>query len=190
MINNIEPENYTTAARCKIIINNQEVDTIIDSGAATSVISHQLLEKLGLKIMGKSNVRFTIANNDKVASLGKTEIEVIIQDWILPIEVQVIENRKDLLLFGSGFLAEYHGKIDYKNKELILELNNETLKLPIKYHRNQEDAENDSENEENNYSDNDISEYENEYEENDEQEMYGLAQEYAENMNNEKQKKE
>ena len=119
MINNIEPENYTTAARCKIIINNQEVDTIIDSGAATSVISHQLLEKLGLKIMGKGNVRFTIANNDKVASLGKTEIEVIAQDWILPIEVQVIENRNDLLLFGSEFLAEYNGKINYKNQLLI-----------------------------------------------------------------------
>ena len=89
----MELDQKIISLRCQVKINDTEIQAIIDTGAATNIISDKLLEKLGLEIQEPSRSRFTIANGDKTASLGKTEIQLEIGDWIIPITVEVIESR-------------------------------------------------------------------------------------------------
>lgn len=57
----------TKSLRCNININDQEIQAVIDTGAAANVISKPLLDKLDLEIQKKSNATFTLANGEKQA---------------------------------------------------------------------------------------------------------------------------
>ena len=51
--NEIETENdrnRTTAVKSDLIINGQEIQTVIDSGAATNIITNKLRKRLGIEI--------------------------------------------------------------------------------------------------------------------------------------------
>src|SRR6266496_916435 len=92
-------EKKTIAAKCNLIINGEEVKTIIDSGAAMNIITDTLRKKLGVIINRPSNTIFTMANGGKAPSLGR--VEIIIEDEEIPIEVQVIDSRSEDLLLGN-----------------------------------------------------------------------------------------
>jgi len=80
-------EKKTIAAKCNLIINGEEVKTIIDSGSAMNIITDTLRKKLGVIINRPSNTIFTIANGGKAPSL---EIIIEVEDEEIPVEVQVI----------------------------------------------------------------------------------------------------
>jgi hypothetical protein len=145
----VEINEKVISLRCNIKINDTEIQAIIDTGAATNIISNKLLNKLGLEIQESSGTRFTIANGEKAASLGKTEIEIEIGDWIIPITVEVIESRnKDLLIIGTKMLAEYKGNINLKQKIMTLKDDEEQIEVPIYYTNLQPIIEEDTEDEE------------------------------------------
>ena len=115
------------------MINDIPTKAIIDTGAATNIITTTLLNTLQIPIHKSSETRFVMANGDKQASLGKSDIEVELESWNIPIEVEIIESNKKEILLGTKFLAELEGKIDLKAKILTLKINNETIKIPIWY---------------------------------------------------------
>lgn len=115
------------------MINNTPTKAIIDTGAATNIITTTLLNTLQIPIHKSSGTRFIIANGDKQASLGKSDIEIELEDWIIPVEVEIIESNKKEILLGTKFLAEMEGKIDLKDKTLTLKINDEIVKIQIWY---------------------------------------------------------
>ena len=121
------------AVRCNIIINNTPTRAIVDTGAATNIITTTLLNALQIPIHKSSETRFIIANGDKQASLGKSKIEIELEEWVIPIEVEIIESNKNEILLGTRFLAEMNGKVDLKAKLLTLKVDNEEIKIPIWY---------------------------------------------------------
>jgi gag-polyprotein putative aspartyl protease len=129
----VEIDEKVISLRCNIKINDTEIQAIIDTGAATNIISNKLLDKLGLEIQESSGARFTIANGEKAASLGKTEIEIEIGDWIIPITVEVIESRNKDLIIGTKTLAEYKGNINLRQKIMTLKDDEEQIEVPIYY---------------------------------------------------------
>jgi hypothetical protein len=62
----------------KTILNveGKEVKIIIDTRAATSVIINKLRKELDIPIQKGSNVRFVLADGNKIAALGRTEVEI------------------------------------------------------------------------------------------------------------------
>src|ERR1044071_8600245 len=57
------------------MINGEEVKTLIDSGAATNIITNRLRKRLGVRMKRPSKTIFTMANGKRIPSLGETEIE-------------------------------------------------------------------------------------------------------------------
>jgi len=57
--------------KCKLSINGQEIETIIDSGAGLNVITNKLRKKLNIPIKNKSNERCILANEQSIALLKK-----------------------------------------------------------------------------------------------------------------------
>src|SRR5205823_6224445 len=82
------------SVRCKIEIKGNVMEAIVDSGAATNIITKGLLEKLGMKITESSNAVFSNVNGKKVPSLGKVDIKIKIKNTEIPMKVQVIDSTK------------------------------------------------------------------------------------------------
>ena len=61
----------TTAAKCKVTINGETLYAILDSGAATSIITKKLMKRLEETIDSPSNLVIVTANGSKVRSLGE-----------------------------------------------------------------------------------------------------------------------
>src|SRR6266498_5859040 len=123
------------SVRCKIEIKGNRIEAIVDSEAATNIITKGLLEKLGIKITESSNAVFSNVNRKKVPSLGKADIKVKIENIEIPMKVQVIDSTKRDLILGTEILAEVKGKINFEKNELKIEYNGKEIRTPIIYNR-------------------------------------------------------
>ena len=65
-----EQSRNVTAMQCELFIEKEPVNAIIDSGAATSIITHKLMKKLGYQISAPSKVVIVTTNGAKVKPLG------------------------------------------------------------------------------------------------------------------------
>lgn len=121
--------------KTQVTINDKDVETIIDSGAAISVITEKLRKELKIPITRKSNVTCTLANGEKIASLGKIHIEIIIGGMIAPITLDVIESGQKEIIIGNNTLDDWNAVIDYKERMLNIEDDEEIVSIPIWYVR-------------------------------------------------------
>src|ERR1700733_14653501 len=149
--------------KTQLKINNRDIEVIIDSGAAISVITEKLRKELSLKIIGKSDITCTLANGGKIASLGKVNTEIeIYEKLVIPITLDVIESNQREIIIGNDLLNEWNANINYKDKMLELEDEEEKKKksIPVWYIRQIEESD---ESEESEYeSESEKSEYEQE----------------------------
>src|SRR5438445_3322435 len=123
------------SVRCKVEIKGNVMEAIVDSGAATNIITKRILEKLGMKITESSNAVFSNVNRKKVPSLGKVYIKIKIENIEIPMKVQVIDSTKRDLILGTEILAEVKGKINFEKNELKIEYNGKEIRTPIFYNR-------------------------------------------------------
>jgi Aspartyl protease len=156
---------------------------IVDSGAATNIMTSKLQKELNVRIIDKSKTVFTIANGEKVAALGKAVIEMEIGEKVMNVEVQIIESKKRDFILGTKLFAETKGNIDFENKRLWLIIEGKEVSVPIYFEKQRKDVRiGENNNEENN--ENEENEYEeNEYESNEEQELYEEDSEEGDNEN-------
>ena len=95
-------ERKTTAMKADLEVEGQIVRVIIDTGAAISVITNKLRKKLGIPIFGKSKLRCTIANGEKIEALGKARITIRYEDELeIEKEVEVIDSSEEDLILGN-----------------------------------------------------------------------------------------
>src|SRR6266511_2164685 len=121
------------SVRCNVEVKGKVMEAIVDSGAATNIMTKGLQEKLGIKITEKSNARFTIANGQTLPALGKTMVRVRIENE--EIKVKINDSRKKDLILGTEMLAEMKGKIDFEERELRIEHNGKEVITLIFYNR-------------------------------------------------------
>ncbi|GET55355.1 retroviral-like aspartic protease 1 [Rhizophagus irregularis DAOM 181602=DAOM 197198] len=154
--------------RSKVIIKGKLVSIIIDSGASVSLISDKLRKELNIPIIEKSDIRFIIANGIRVASKGKIEITIEInENTEMKIIMDVIESVEKELILGNDVLRKKKGIIDYNEKTLILREDGKDIEIPIEYENNDENI-----NDNNDSDDSEDEDSENEYEETSEREIY------------------
>ncbi|GBC13386.2 retroviral-like aspartic protease 1 [Rhizophagus irregularis DAOM 181602=DAOM 197198] len=147
--------------RSEVIIKGKLVSIIIDSGASVSLISDKLRKELNIPIIEKSDIRFIMANGIRVASKGKIEITIEMnENTEMKIIMDVIESVEKELILGNDVLREKKGIIDYNEKTLILREDGKDIEIPIEYENNDENI-----NDDNDSDDSENEDSENEYEE-------------------------
>jgi predicted aspartyl protease len=173
----------------KTILNveGKEIKIIIDAEAATSVITNKLKKELDIPIQKGSNVRFVLANGNKIAALGKTEVEIQINNKKIPIEVEIMDSKEKYIIIGNNILKKWNANIDFEEKILEISNNDEEVIIPIEYEKNNrmiksEVIENDTSNEETEYTSE--SEEESEYEKENKKEIHTIIKESGENSEN------
>src|SRR5579859_6695546 len=116
-----------------VLINGLKIKAIVDTGAATCAISKRLLNEIGGEIEKSSNIRCIMANGSKTASLGKTTVEMEMEEIIIEIEVEVINSQERMLIIGNDFMNEWKANINFENNTLtIIDQENE-IYIPIEY---------------------------------------------------------
>ncbi|CAB4420776.1 unnamed protein product [Rhizophagus irregularis] len=129
-----EGKKLTTALKINITIGDTDLKAIVDTGAAISVITNTLRKRLGTPISETSNIRCTIANGNKIASLGRTEIDIEVQEWIIPAIMEVIDSEENELIIGNDILKEWNANINFEDKTLILQDGEEIIEIPTEYY--------------------------------------------------------
>lgn len=169
----------------KTILNveGERVKVIIDTGAATSVITNKLRKELDIPIQKGSNVRFILADGNKIAALGRTEIKIQINKNKLPIEVEIMDSKEKYIILGNDVLKKWNANIDFEEKILEITNNDEEIIIPIEYEKNKmvksETIESETSSDEIEYTSE--SEEELEYEEEEEKEIHTIIEESKEN---------
>ena len=105
--NNLHAEKdprLVTAMQFELLVGKQPVTAIIDSGAATSIITHRLMKKLGYNISEPSKIVVVTTDGSKVKPLGVINgFPISINYLKIPTTVEVLESPEDLLLLGNDW---------------------------------------------------------------------------------------
>uniref|UniRef100_U9UM68 Peptidase A2 domain-containing protein n=1 Tax=Rhizophagus irregularis (strain DAOM 181602 / DAOM 197198 / MUCL 43194) TaxID=747089 RepID=U9UM68_RHIID len=128
--------------KTQFTINNKEIEVIIDLGAAVSVITEKLRKELDIPIKGKSNITCTLANGGKIASLGKVNTKIkIYKELIIPVTLDVIDSRQKEIIIGNDLLDKWNANINYKERILELENDEEIIDISVWYIKQVEESE-------------------------------------------------
>ncbi|PKC05745.1 hypothetical protein RhiirA5_420511 [Rhizophagus irregularis] len=128
--------------KTQFTINNKEIEVIIDLGAAISVITEKLRKELDIPIKGKSNITCTLANGGKIASLGKVNTKIkIYKELIIPVTLDVIDLRQKEIIIGNDLLDKWNANINYKERILELENDEEIIDISVWYIKQVEESE-------------------------------------------------
>ena len=134
IVKEYDKKTVKTAMKSELSVEGYITNVIIDTGAAANVITNKLRKKLRVPIIASSNFRCILANGSKVASLGKARISIDIDDeLVLPAEVDVIESEYEELIIGNDTLAKVNANINFKQKVLEIENDDELIEIPVEY---------------------------------------------------------
>src|SRR5947209_808669 len=127
-------DEATTAAKCTLRVGNQVVQAIVDSGAATSIITMPLLKRLGYSIDRPSRLMVVTANGDRTRSLGITDdLPIIIKRLKFPTSVQVLDSKDELLILGNNWLRRADAMLEWKRSVLTIRTDRCTEKIPVTF---------------------------------------------------------
>ena len=93
-----------TAIKCKVIIKGKKVKVTIDTRAASSIISKDSMENLGIKIEKNNRKTFKVANGNKMILMGEVKVKMRIRNVKLPtLKVNIIDSGEEDLLIGANW---------------------------------------------------------------------------------------
>ena len=110
------PTSYTTPVKCNICLRNRPYQAIIDSGAAISMIAHQTVKELDLKIEQASTSLIVTATSTSVCPLGIIkDLPVEIEGVTIPITVEVVPATSYSLLLGNDWSKKVGANYNWNN---------------------------------------------------------------------------
>ncbi|OMH81077.1 hypothetical protein AX774_g5473, partial [Zancudomyces culisetae] len=107
-------EDWTTTTNCKAYIEvfGKHQLTVIDTGAACSVISEQFMDMLGLKIEQKDHSMLITADGTKHETLGIIrDVPFVIAGFIFPGDLVVMEGGLNRMVLGADWLLKHQANI-------------------------------------------------------------------------------
>jgi len=130
-------ETPTTAICCAVQINQQNIQAILDSGAAISIITSSLAKRLRLKIDEASKIIINTANGKRARALGKINtVKIIIGSIRMPITLQVIESPDENLLLGTDWFKRTKAVLNFDERKLRFKYLTKAISVPITYYDN------------------------------------------------------
>ena len=172
-----------TAVKSDVIVKGKQIKAIIDTGASVSAITNRLRNELEIPIERKSKEVLVAVNGDKVIAIGETIVEVEIGEWIIPMEVRVVESRDKTLIIGTNTLVDLKAKVFIEEDIVRGEIDGEEIEIITehmreKLNRNEKEIyEEDSDSEEEKYQEEFEEGYEEEFKEPDYREFNGILEE-------------
>ena len=136
--NQKQTPSYTTSVKCNIKLRNTPYQAIIDSGAAISMISHQVVKELGFKIEAPSTSLIVLATGPSTRPLGIIKnLPVEIEGVTIPLDVEVMSATSYSLLLGNDWSQKVDATYSWKNKSYTLKWNKKKIHVPTTYEQNQ-----------------------------------------------------
>jgi hypothetical protein len=115
-------------------IEDIEIDAIIDTGAAISIITKGLMKELGYKIDKASDTVLVTADGNKSRSLGKIiGMELLLGGEEIVVTVQVIESSDRMLLLGNDWLLKVRANVDMERKKINIRGRQGYVDIPVKF---------------------------------------------------------
>ena len=134
----IQTSAYTTPVKCNVKINQKPQEAIIDSGASISMIAHQLVQDLGLKIEQASLSLIIPATGTPSRPLGIIrDLPIEIDGAIIPITVEVVPATSYSLLLGNDWSKKVEASYNWKNGCYSFKWKNKKHTVPTSYESNQ-----------------------------------------------------
>ena len=124
--------SHTTAVRCNFHVDGVPVSVVIDSGAATSIMTHKLMKKLGYTIDRPSDLVVVTANGSKVHSLGQvTSLALEVKNATIETPVQILDSTDEVFILGNDWLRRMKATLDWDNGELSIKYGRKIMTIPI-----------------------------------------------------------
>ncbi|OMH84444.1 Retrovirus-related Pol polyprotein from transposon [Zancudomyces culisetae] len=125
----------TKTSNCKVTVEvfGQEVKTILDTGAACSVATPELVENWGLEVERDTSQMIITADGSKHASLGKVlDVPIRIGKQVFNADLTVMDRYDQSLILGTDWLVRHKATIDLELSQLIISNGGFSVHLPLK----------------------------------------------------------
>jgi hypothetical protein len=129
-----ETGETATALYCDATVKGTEIPLIIDSGAAGSIVSCQLLKDLKIPIDRPSTTMMINVNGERKRPLGEVlDFPITIRGITVPINVIVTEAESYAAIVGNDWLSKVKANIDYESSTMSFTWSKQTIEVPIEY---------------------------------------------------------
>ena len=127
-----DQNSLTTAVRCNLHVDGIPVSVVIDSGAATSIMTRKLMKRLDYSIDQPSNLVIVTANRTKMHSLGQVSaLPLKIKNFTIEIPVQILDSTDEVFILGNDWLRRMKANLDWDNSELSIKYEWKIVTIPI-----------------------------------------------------------
>jgi len=127
-----DEDDSTTAAKVTLRIKGKAQTAIVDSGAATSIITKTLLDRLGYKVDKLSKLVVVIANEAHTKSLGVvSHLPITLGKIDTHTSFQVLQSKDKVLILGNEWLRENNAVIDWKRFIFTIQYRKRTANIPV-----------------------------------------------------------
>ncbi|OMH80354.1 Transposon Tf2-11 polyprotein [Zancudomyces culisetae] len=125
-LNEIQLQEKKTS-NCRIIVNvfGQKLWAVVDTGAACSVVTYNLVEGWGIELDSKKGLTLVTADGKRHSTLGKVnQVPVMISSFTLPVNLVVMSRNDDTLILGTDWLLQHRVSLNLKVPELRIPVEN------------------------------------------------------------------
>ncbi|OMJ11804.1 Gypsy retrotransposon integrase-like protein 1 [Smittium culicis] len=144
-INYVEKEKENEITNCKALVKifGERYWAVVDTGAACSVVTKPLLDKLGIAADHKSSQVIITADGNRHDTYGHVlDVPIEISNYSFNVDFLVMNQNKEVLILGVDWLKKHQGIIDMKNNELIFPKDEYEIILSLSTNRIEESGHN------------------------------------------------
>ncbi|OMH78985.1 DNA damage-inducible protein 1 [Zancudomyces culisetae] len=118
-------ERKTSNCRIMVQVFGQKLWAVVDTGAACSVVTYNLMEGWGLDMDSKSGLTLVTADGKRHNTLGRlSQVPLMIASFILPVNLIVMSRNDDTLILGTDWLLQHKASLNLKVPELRIPIEN------------------------------------------------------------------
>ncbi|CAM4846078.1 unnamed protein product [Rotaria magnacalcarata] len=128
------PQNPSPLIYIQVLVNNSKTNIMIDIGSTISAINLAYMQQLNINpYIYPTKISCRTANNSQLHIFGQIVLPITINNVRLKVNTFIVEDLCTNLLLGGDFCTTYHVNINYGNK--YLSLNNEQQQTIVKFHQ-------------------------------------------------------
>jgi predicted aspartyl protease len=126
-------KNDKLSAYLLVELNGHKIKCLIDTGSQSTLISENLVKKLGISNFIDKNTKIGIGGlgNSKIKCKKIHFMKIFIENDEYPINFYVLDKCINDIVIGLNFLIKNNGIIDIKNKKI--KLNDKEYQLIFEY---------------------------------------------------------
>ena len=129
-----QSQHNATALYCDAKVKGKEIPLILDSEAAGSIVSCQLLNDLGIAIDRPSTTLMINVNGERKRPLGEVlNFPITIKNITILIDAVVTDATTYSAIVGNDWLSKVKANIDYETSTMIIQWQGKEMSVPIEY---------------------------------------------------------